>query len=309
MSLHVVKPGMLTTVQDLGRWGYQNLGVPVAGPMDHASHRLANLLVGNRSTAATLEVTWLGPELEFEQAVACALTGAEFDLMLDGRTVARNAVWQAARGSRLTIGARRRGARAYLAVKGGIAVPRYLGSRATHVASRMGGLHGRALEAGDRLPIGSDVTPITQRAAARSRRPVVALPDGGARVRVMLGPQDHVFSEAAIETLRTARFSITPQSNRMGYRLTGPSLEASWHGDMPSDATPLGAIQVPASGEPILLMADGQTTGGYPKVATVITADLAVAGQLAPGDWLEFQVCGREAALTALIAQERMLME
>ena len=196
MSLHVVKPGMLTTVQDLGRWGYQNLGVPVAGPMDHASHRLANLLVGNRSTAATLEVTWLGPELEFEQAVACALTGAEFDLMLDGRTVARNAVWQAARGSRLTIGARRRGARAYLAVKGGIAVPRYLGSRATHVASRMGGLHGRALEAGDRLPIGSDVTPITQRAAARSRRPVVALPDGGARVRVMLGPQDHVFSEA-----------------------------------------------------------------------------------------------------------------
>lgn len=306
MSLRIIRPGLLTTVQDLGRWGFQTLGVPVAGPMDRASHRLANLLVQNPPDAATLEVTLVGPDLEFEAETIFALTGAEFEVRLDGGAVPMNTVWWAPRGGCLTIGSRRLGARAYLAVAGGIAVPPVLGSRATHLTSRTGGVEGRALAAGDRLPVGP---PRAGRASVGKRLgPAVSLPDGGARVRAIRGPQDDLFLESAIETLQTGRFVITAQSNRMGYRLEGPVLVHRGSAETISDATPIGTLQVPASGQPILLMADGQTAGGYPKLATVITADLSVAGQLAPGEWIEFELCDRRVAVSALIAQERRLM-
>ena len=296
---------MLTTVQDEGRRGFQGVGVSVAGPMDSVSHRLANLLVGNRRSAATLEVTLIGPEIRFEDESVFAVTGAEFQLVLDGIVVPTHVARWARRGAMLRFGDRRRGARAYMAVAGGFDVPPVLGSRSTHLVSRVGGVGGRALVAGDGIPVGA--TDRVANVADRSRPPVIGLPGRGARLRVMLGPEDDRFSEAALATLQTARYEITPQSNRMGYRLTGPRLSHRGGADTLSDGTPIGSVQVPASGEPILLMADCQTTGGYPKIATVITADLPVAGQLAPADWIEFEVCDRQDAVAALIAQEQAL--
>jgi antagonist of KipI len=304
-ALVVVKPGMLTTVQDEGRWGLQAHGVPVAGPMDPVSHRLANALVGNDRGAATLEVTLVGPELEFDDERIVAATGAAFDLWLDGKSVPHNAAFTAAAGSRLRFGERRLGARAYLAVAGGINVAPTLGSRATHLISAMGGLEGRALRVADRLPLGQPVRPP---AAAGQRTPIVALPDRHARIRIRPGPQAEYFAPDALEVLQSAPYVIAQHSDRMGFRLEGPPLTHHRGADIISDATPLGVLQVPASGQPILLMADRQTTGGYPKIATVISADIAVAGQLGPSDTITFTVCTPREALGALIAQERALM-
>jgi antagonist of KipI len=304
-AILVIKPGMLTTIQDEGRWGLQARGVPVAGPMDAVSHRLANALVGNERDAASLEITLVGPELEFDDERMVAVTGAAFDLWLDGKPVPHNAAFTAAAGSRLRFGERRLGARAYLAVAGGIAVPPTLGSRATHVISAMGGVDGRALRAFDRLPLGS---PTGIPSAVGQRAPIVPLPDRHARVRVRPGPQAEYFAADALDTLQSAPYAIAPNSDRMGFRLEGPPLTHARGADIISDATPLGVLQVPASGQPILLMADRQTTGGYPKIATVISADLPVVGQLGPADTITFTVCTPREAFSALIAQERALM-
>ena len=305
-SISVVKPGMLTTVQDTGRWGYQARGVPVAGPMDPVSHRLANALVGNERSAALLEVTLIGPELEFEDERLVAVAGADFDLSLDGRQVPSHAPFTVSSGSRLRFGPRRLGARAYLAVSGGITVPPTLGSRSTHLVSAMGGLGGRALVAGDRLPLGDSSLP--QGTALAPQDSIVSLPHRHATLRVLPGPQVEYFTSDALDLLQSAAYAVAGNSDRMGFRLTGPRLTHSRGADIISDATPLGVLQVPASGQPILLMADRQTTGGYPKIATVISADMAVAGQLAPDDTISFVVCTRGDAWKALIAQERALM-
>jgi len=305
-AVRILQAGMLTTVQDLGRWGSQHLGVSVSGAMDLGSHRLVNRLLNNPDSAASFEITLLGPELQFESDAWFAVTGAEFDLHLDKATVPMNAVWHAKKGSRLRFGPRRRGARAYLGVAGGFDVSPVLGSRATHIASAIGGLDGRALTAGVRVPIGKP--PERTPKLYTFRRPLVDLPDGGAALRVLIGPQSDYFTEQAVKTLLESRYQITPDSNRMGFRLRGPVLEHARGADIISDATPLGGIQVPASGDPILLMADRQTTGGYPKIGVTITADLLLAAQLAPGDWITFVQCEPREAMAALIAQEQALM-
>lgn len=304
--LSVIKPGMLTTVQDQGRWGFQSRGVPVAGPMDPVSHRLANALVGNGREAATLEVTLLGPELEFDDERLVAVAGAEFVLTLDGRPAPANAPFIVAAGSRLRFGARGRGARAYLAVSGGIAVAPALGSRATHLVSSMGGLDGRALVAGDRLPLGDSL--LNGGTALAPQTATIALPDHHAQIRVLPGPQVERFQPDALDVLQSSPYTIAQNSDRMGFRLEGPRLAHLGSADIISDATPLGVLQVPASGQPILLMADRQTTGGYPKIATVIAADIALAGQLGPADTMTFVVCTPAEAMAALISQERALM-
>lgn len=306
-AISIVTPGLLTTVQDLGRWGYQSFGVSVAGPMDPRSHRLANAHIGNPARAATLEITLTGPELEFEDDRQVAVTGATFDLQLDGRSMSSGAPFRVSRGSRLTFGQRRRGARAYLAISGGIEVPALLGSRATHRLSHLGGHEGRALVAGDRLSLGP-------RSALRRNAPhppsmgVFTIPDGHAIVRVLPGPQRERFAAQALDVLQSAPYQLTSESDRMGFRLKGPLLERTIDSEMISDATPLGVLQVPPSGQPVLLMADRQTTGGYPKIATVISADIGLAGQLAPGDTIAFTVCTKPQAIAALIAQERAFM-
>ena len=303
--IRVAAPGLLTTVQDAGRWGCQHLGVPVAGPMDPVSHRIANLLVGNPADRATLEVTLVGPELEFLDDAVLAVAGARVDLRLDGRPMRDGVAARAGRGSRLRFGRRTAGARAYVAVRGGIDVPARLGSRSTDLASRLGGLGGRPLRAGDRL----DVETAGGAPVPGGRcEPPLPLPAGGARVRFVPGTDPQRFEADALERFPDCRFTVGPDSNRMGYRLQGPVIGLADPAPVLSSATPAGTIQVPPSGQPILLMADRQTTGGYAVVGTVITADLGVAGQLAPGNWIAFDACGRREALAALVDIERRLM-
>jgi len=295
-SLTILRGGMLTTVQDLGRWGLQHLGVPVAGPMDWYSHRLANRLVGNDDSAAAIEMTLLGPELTSDDDVLCAVTGAAMEVAVGDDVVPMHTPFRLPRGRRLRFRMIRPGARGTLAVSGGIDMAPVLGSRATSLVSHVGPFGGRALAAGDVLGIG--VPPVSGLGGGLP----LPLPQGGARLRVMLGPHVSGFTAEAVEAFTQSRYAISPQSNRMGYRLEGAPLQvnAADAGDMLSDATPVGSIQVPASGQPILLMADRQTTGGYPKIATMITADLPLAGQLAPGDWVEFVPVSRAVALDAL---------
>jgi biotin-dependent carboxylase-like uncharacterized protein len=302
-SLKVLRPGMLTTVQDLGRWGYQSSGVPVAGPMDVYSHRRANRLAGNPDAAAALELTIIGPEVQAAGDIVCAVAGAEFIVTVDRSAVDTQQCFDLPDGSTLRLVGRGAGARATLAVRGGFDLPPVFGSRATGLASRMGAFGGRALRAGDELPVGITRLPIRQGV----RGPSVPLPRGGARVRVLMGPHDDRFDDEVICKLLGSRFSIAPESNRMGYRLGGPALPFRSGAEVLSEATPMGSIQVTGSGQPILLMADRQTTGGYPRIATVISADLPIAGQLAPGDWIEFSACSRDEALDALREQELSL--
>ena len=302
-TLTVLRPGLFTTIQDRGRWGHQGIGVPVSGAMDLASHRAANALVGNPADAATLEATLLGPDLRVEQDTMLAVTGADLSASIDGTAVPLDTPIRGRAGAVLRFGDRRRGTRAYVACDGGIDVPAVLDSRATHVVSAMGGVDGRPVKAGDRLQLGPSAPRVPLKTTAPLMRPAA----GGVRVRVLPGPQDDYFTDAAFEVLQRSRFSVSTQSDRMGYRLQGGRIPRAAGREMISDATFAGAIQVPASGEPILLMADRQTTGGYPQIATVITADLPGAAQLAPGDWIEFEICSRADARAALIAQEGRL--
>ena len=302
-AVSVLRAGMLTTVQDSGRWGYQGLGVPVAGPMDGTAHRMANAIVGNRADAATLEATIVGPELRMEQETRVAVTGGDLRATLSGADLPLAVPVRCPKHSVLRFGDRRTGARAYIAFDGGIATEPVLGSRATDVTSGLGGIAGRAVQVGDRLPLG----PVTTRTAIVTA-PHRDLPAGGARLRVLPGPQANFFEPSALEALERTRFTISPRSNRMGYRLGSGTVASPARGDMISDVTVTGGLQVPPSGDPILLMADRQTTGGYPQLAVVITADLPRAGQLGPGDWIEFEVCERSEAIAALVAAEGRIL-
>lgn len=306
MRIHVQRAGLLTSVQDGGRWGCQALGVPPAGPMDGWSHRLANLLAGNESAAATLEITGTGPDLILDGSGLLAIAGAEFEGALDGRRWTTPAVLEPRGGSRLVFGKRVRGLRAYLAVRGGFDVPPVLGSRATDLRSGLGGVQGRAVRDGDTLETRHD-------GHVRSRPPVSTppqpmLPDANrCRLRVLRGPGEPGVTAEAFRVLTRDAFAVSQRSDRMGYRMAGALV--------PVRATPrlsgpvvTGAIQVPPSGDPLLLMVERQTTGGYPIVAVVIGADLPLAGQLGPGDEVTFEPCGQEAALAALIAREQPLL-
>ena len=314
-SITVLTPGLFTTIQDAGRWGYQDRGVPVSGPMDRNAQRLANCLVGNALDAATLEATLLGPELRFEEPAVVAVTGADLGSSIDGKAAPLNMAHHVRSGSVLRFGERRSGTRSYIAVDGGIDAPPVLGSRSTHAVSGLGGIEGRPLRPGDRVPLGWPNHPGYKPPSHLWRKPLkFALRADrsirGARLRAIRGPQDYYFDESTVNWLERTRFAVSPRSDRMGYRLAPdatvtPNREPRIPvGSMISDATFMGGIQIPPSGEPILLMADRQTTGGYPQIATVITADLPLAGQLAPGDSIEFVFCTRDEALAALREQD-----
>jgi antagonist of KipI len=274
--------------------------------MDPRSHRLANALVGNDQRAATLEITLVGPELAFDDERLVAVAGARFAIEIDGRRLPMHTAVTVGSGSRVRIGERSVGARGYLAVSGGFDVPAVLGSRSTHMLTRMGGVAGRALTAGDRIALG----PVKGSVPSVSAEYLPRLPQAGSdtRIRVLAGPHHERFVGDALETLQSAPYSVQNESDRMGFRLAGPPLRHRAGADIISDATPLGVLQVPASGQPVLLMADRQTTGGYPALATVISADIGLVGQLAPGDRLRFEVCQLSDALAALIKQEQALM-
>jgi antagonist of KipI len=278
--------------------------------MDPWAHRLANALVGNAPDSAELEVTYQGPDLRFDDTRWVAVTGADFDVTLDGRQVPAETPAAVVPGSLLRFGALSRGARAYLAIAGGIAVPPVLGSRSTHMDSRMGGLEGRALRAGDYLPLGD--VPAVQAPLGRGVPPTGRQRATGATawatLRVIPGPEPARFESGVLDGLQASTYRVESSSNRMGLRLVGPRVSVLDPGDRLSEATPMGTLQVPASGQPILLMADRPTTGGYPVLATVASADIGVAAQLRPGDAVRFVPVSLEEALVALIAIERSLM-
>jgi biotin-dependent carboxylase-like uncharacterized protein len=298
--LEVVAPGLLTTVQDLGRTGYARYGVPAAGAMDAFAARAANRLVGNAADAALLEITLAGPTIRFAASHALfAITGADLSPRLDDGEVPGWTACVAPPGSTLKFGRRRAGLRAYLAVAGGIRTGLVLGSAATYLRGEFGGYQGRALKAGDRVPVGSaagDGGPVAGRvvpAAARpaySREPVV---------RVVLEPHAERFTREALEALLSAAYAVGPASDRMGYRLQGPALARHEPADILSQGLPLGGVQVPGDGQPIILLADHQTTGGYPLIATVVRADLPLLAQLAPGDRLRFRAVTVDEAQAA----------
>jgi len=307
-GLKVLAPGLHTTVQDLGRPGYQAIGVPVSGALDGVSLRLANALVGNAPGTPALEVLLSGPTFEVAaDTVRMALSGTGASLAIGAekaRVEARESV-TVPRGEIVEIVVGRQSASCYFAVEGGIAVPMVLGSASTYVRAAFGGLDGRALQSGDVVPLA--VARASKRAELRLSAPMRET--GDQPIRVVLGPQQEYFTAEAVAILLDAEFRISPSADRMGMRLDGPSLQLNCGWDIVSDAIVTGAIQVPGSGQPILLLADHQTTGGYPKIATVISADLPVVGRRRPADALRFVAVTVEAAAELCRAAERDLAE
>lgn len=294
----VIRPGMLTTVQDAGRFGFQHLGVPAAGPMDWWSYEAANRLAGNDCGAAALEITLIGPELELTASAIAAVVGANFELTVSGRPLPSNEAFLVEAGERLAFGTRRSGARAYLAFAGAIAVPDVMGSRATHVKGALGGLQGRALRRGDVVPLGeTSPRPLAAITIAVPHLPLAS----PVTLRAIEGP------ERCQAAFWESTFTVSSHSDRMGYRLDGAMLDAP--GDHLSSAVAMGTVQITPSGTCVLLMADRATSGGYGRAATVITADLPVAGQLAPGDALRFRRVSLADAREAEAAMRARLPE
>ena len=298
-ALRVLSPGLMTTVQDLGRVGYQHLGVPVSGALDPVSLRAANLLVGNAPGTAALEIAYQGPALAVEaDSVRVALAGGRAPVEIvsqDGNGGSeRLALLESARlrrGQVVRIGALAGSAVLYLAVEGGFDIAPVLGSRSTYTRAAIGGIEGRALKAGDAIAL---------KLAAAPEREERLLPSldlaPPKRFRVILGPQDDYFTQAGIAALLNSTYTVTPASDRMGMRLAGPVIAHAKGYNIVSDGIAPGSIQVPGNGLPIVLLADRQTTGGYPKIATVISADMPALGRLVPGSKVAFEAVDIEAA-------------
>ncbi|MFZ5648027.1 MAG: biotin-dependent carboxyltransferase family protein [Bacillota bacterium] len=301
----VLNPGLFTTVQDEGRFGYQAYGMPVAGAMDGYAYAVANILAGNGAGAAALEMTIMGGSFQFEADAFAAICGADMGASLNGVPVQNWSGFNVPAGSHLTFGPAVKGCRAYLAVRGGIDVPVVMGSRSTYVRGRLGGYGGRPLDKGDiiRTLPGSGPDPVS------FRLPGGFIPRYGSRLdlRVITGPQDDHFTPAALKTLFSGRYVISPHWDRMGCRLEGPPLAHRAGADIVSDAISPGAIQVPGNGLPIILTADRQTTGGYPKIGTVIGGDLSPLAQMKPGDEIFFRSCTGDEAVAALKERKHTL--
>jgi antagonist of KipI len=294
--IEVIKPGLLTTVQDLGRWGYQSYGVCISGALDTFAQAAGNLLVGNPREAAGLEMTVFGPALKFGQETLFAVTGADLTPKLDGREIANWVCHRAPAGSLLSFGARKSGVRGYVAVAGGIDVPAVMGSRSTYLLGRFGGMEGRPLKSKDLLPVSTPRAGAEERIGKNLPESLRPPYKKNPLLRITRGPFDTFFSPAGMETLLSTQYVIAQDSDRMGYRLAGKAIERQNAAELISCGLANGTIQVPANGQPIILLADRQTIGGYPIVATVISADLPLIAQCAPGDRLRFAAVSMEEA-------------
>jgi len=321
-QIQVAAPGLLTTVQDLGREGFGPLGVSPSGAADPIALRIGNRLVGNPEASAGLEMTLLGGTFVFPEGAVAALTGSDFGAMLDAVAVHAWASFGVKPGQTLRLGPTRSGARCYLSVQGGIDVERFLGSASTHLLSGLGGLDGRALRKGDVLNIGNARGP-SATATRKISTKTLELFAPRKILRVTPGPQSDWFSGAAQRTFYGATYRVTEEANRMGLRLEGPAIPEGAHrhasgeergdasgeerGQMISEGVSLGAVQVAAGGQPIILFVEQQTTGGYAKIANVISADLSSLGQLRPRDEIRFEHVDFATARSLLFGQERLL--
>ena len=306
-NLTVVRPGLFATIQDLGRFGFQELGMPVAGALDPVALRLANALVGNPQGMAGLEIALLGPVLRVDAASVRIAAVGPLAISLEREGEATQPLdphrsHSLRQGDLLRLGAVDGASVAYLAVAGGFALAPVMGSLSTYVRAGIGPLSGRPLGQDDRLPLVRDGAPAG---------PDVELPQtpeyGAGPLRVVLGPQDDRFTEQALATFLSATYHVGKQADRMGLRLEGPALKHRGSADIPSDGLVTGSIQVPGNGQPILLLNDHQTAGGYAKIATVISADLPRAGRLRPGDRLAFQAVTVEEAEAIRRRQEQAI--
>ncbi|HEV8214629.1 MAG TPA: biotin-dependent carboxyltransferase family protein, partial [Gemmatimonadaceae bacterium] len=318
MTIRVLTGGLQTTVQDLGRPAHQHQGIPGGGAMDRTAMRIANLLVGNDASAAALETTLIGPSLVFAQETLIALTGADLEAAVGDKPIP---LWHAAllpAGTTLRFGRALRGCRTYIAVAGGVDVPGIFGSRSTYLRAEFGGFAGRALHAGDALVVGRP-SALSQRIAASLRagsagHTATARWSAGvsirtpisddAVVRLIRGAHTDLLTEASRAVLVGSRFRVSASSDRMGYRLDGETLALRAPTELLSEGVAFGTVQLPPGGSPIVLMADRQTTGGYPRIGEVATVDLGLIAQLKPGDHLRFSFISLEEAQKLYLAWE-----
>ena len=286
MGIRILKGGMLTTVQDLGRTGYQSQGFSVAGVMDVRSFKIANLLLDNPENEAVLEFTLIGPTLEFTSSTIIAITGGDFQPVLNGEPVEMYRALYINKGDILKFGSARTGSRGYIAFSSYLNIPVVMGSRCTNLKSSLGGFKGRKLHAGDYIGfrIKRRYLPFFLSRKLEPDR----FDDVQAELRVVMGPQDDLFSKQGLETFLTQEYTVTSDFDRMGCRLEGPFIAPKKGSDIISDGIAFGSIQVPAHGKPIILLADRQTTGGYAKIATVYSRDLPLLAQCKPGDKVHF---------------------
>lgn len=320
MSLKIISSGLLTTIQDLGRHGYQKEGIIVSGAMDTFALRAANLLVGNNEAEAGIEVTLMGPKILFEERQLISITGGDLSPMIDGEPVK---VWRPLRveaGSLLEFGSPRSGCRAYIAVAGGFDIPKVMGSASTYLHAGFGGLHGKPLQVGDILPIKElpeKMEPFLHSLSSSQSKNQGSQTSWSVDsslyftyqepqpIRVLKGPEYGLFSELSQQNFWHMAYQVTAQSDRMGYRLLGTRLALSKPTEILSSAVTFGTVQVPAEGNPIVLMADHQTTGGYPRIAQVISADFSKLAQLSPRNKLQFKEVSLEEAQALYLRQEK----
>lgn len=319
MKIEVLSPGLMTSVQDLGRYGFQKHGVIVSGAMDSYALRVANILVANRQGEAALEITLVGPKLKIEKGTLLALTGGNLSPVMDGKPVPMWRPIYINKDSVLEFGACRSGCRAYLAVAGGFDIQEVMGSKSTYLRAGIGGFQGRALQKGDILESNIPGGELADRVMKHLRKagtvfsapswyvdrgyiPAAANP---VSIRVMPGRQFECFTTDSRERLFSQPFLITTQSDRMGYRLSGTVLKLTEHLELISEAVALGTVQVPPDGNPIILLADRQTAGGYPKIAQVATVDIPRIAQVKPGGKLMFTRVSVEAAEQLYLQKEQ----
>lgn len=304
--LQIIKPGPLTTVQDQGRYGFQDRGVPVSGAMDQAAYRIGNLLVGNQGHEASLEITLGGFLARFLRDTWFALTAPASGARLNNRPIATWTCHRATEGDLLSLEYGKKGARWYLALAGGVEVPKVMGSRSTYLRAAFGGFHGRSLVPGDILESGPPrgpglfFPPPLDLVPAYSPEPVL---------RVILGPQDDQIKAEGLSIFFKETYKVSQRSDRMGCVLEGPAIGHKTGPDIISDGTAFGSIQVPGNGQPIILMADRQTVGGYVKIATVISIDLPLIAQSLPGFKIRFQAIGLEEARELVIKKRNQMAQ
>lgn len=309
MGIKVLKGGLLSTIQDTGRFGYRKDGIIVSGAMDSLALRTGNLLVGNPQDEAGIECTLAGPTIRFEAEQLIALTGADLSAVLDKMPLQMWRPVLVKKGSVLSFGAAKTGCRTYLSVSGGFSVPKVLGSRSTYLRAEFGGWNGRALQAGDYIPFRERYHEALQDFNWSCDLSTLYPDLNDHVIRVIEGPEFELFSLNSKQAFFEKEFQLSNESDRMGYRLKGEALKLERPREMISSAVTFGTVQVTSNGDPIVLMADHQTTGGYPRIVQVITADFSKLAQLQSGQKIRFELLTLAQAHAALLYREQQLKQ